>query len=98
MVKGYVETKMPIVILMILVIFVVNVLLLTRSKYKPFGWFYLGSLAGHWAAWWAYEKFLINCPLTSCNIRPDLALIVPYLLIMSALAIAGMGIHFKDVK
>ena len=52
--------------------------------------FYLLSLIGVWAGYFAYEAFAIDCSLAKCNIRPDLLVIYPYLLVVSGLAIGGL--------
>jgi hypothetical protein len=60
---------------------------------KHLAWFYCISLTGVWIGYWAYEKFLIDCPMTRCNIRPDLVIIYPYLLLVSLASVGGLLRH-----
>jgi hypothetical protein len=55
-------------------------------------------LAISWAGFLIYEYVFINCPRVSCNIRPDLLLVYPYLLITTVCCVIGIVKKLDESK
>ena len=83
------------VLMLVVAHFGALVALLAVAKNRTAGRFYLLSLIGVWAGYFAYEAFVVDCS-SRCNIRPDLFVVYPYLILVSAMSIGGLRRNFFE--